>query len=184
MLHAVSSVEGSFAVKSYHLPSPGDWCRSHMPGSTAALPTNPSRVTSCLRHTVGVGARTPRQTPIEYLNREMAVCTFSATKSAPLLVFAFPTRRPVPRLVPGHLRVLAIVASANCLQQGMRPNPFAFWARAAQLAWLPWLGAVGASDYRNCRQAHPNRNADSTDPMTTSFSVLRPGSLPAAPTTT
>ena len=23
-------------------------------------------------------------------------------------------------------------------------NPFAFWARAAQLVWQPWLGAVGA----------------------------------------
>jgi hypothetical protein len=23
-------------------------------------------------------------------------------------------------------------------------NPFAFWARAAQMAWLPWLGATRA----------------------------------------
>ncbi len=38
----------------------------------------------------------------------------------PLLVFASPTRRPVPRLVPGTLGILAIVASANRLQKSMR----------------------------------------------------------------
>jgi hypothetical protein len=35
-------------------------------------------------------------------------------------------------------------------------NPFAFWARAAQLAWQPWLDAVGARA--------PRERADGTLP--------------------
>jgi hypothetical protein len=51
------------------------------------------------------------------------------------------------RAVEGHAEQILInlkaVPSFEAFGRALEAvNPFAFWAQAAQLAWLPWLGAL------------------------------------------
>jgi hypothetical protein len=45
-------------------------------------------------------------------------------------------------LISIHLQAVPSFEAFGRFLEGA--NPFAFWVRAAQLAWQPWLGAAGA----------------------------------------
>ena len=69
------------------------------------------------------------------------------------------------RALEGHAEQISINLTGSAVVRGLRScarkaNPFAFWAQAAQLAWLPWLETLALA--RELTPSLPPPSADTT----------------------